>query len=133
MGRLRELAEEGLLGALCERNGVALLVIHGSAIEPREDVPARDLDFAFLGRARAGVDIVALNNDFIDATGFDRIDLMDLGTAGPVARARALAPGTVVLYEAEPGLYAREQIRAITEEMETRPLRRLDLELMAAA
>lgn len=56
---------------------------------------------------------------------------MDLGRAGPVARSRALAPGSEVLHEARKGIFAEAQIAAITEEMETRPMRRRDLELLA--
>ncbi|NDL57168.1 hypothetical protein [Phytoactinopolyspora mesophila] len=129
---LRQLAVAGDLAALCDRNDVALLVVHGSVVRNHLDTEPRDLDLAFLGRIGARADVVGLTNELIDAGRYGRIDLMDLDQAGPVARSRALAPDAIVLHEEQSGLFAQEQIRAITEEMETRPLRRLDLKLMAA-
>lgn len=75
--------------------------------------------------------MVDLVNDLLRLLHFDDVDLMDLGRAGPVPRARALAPDSLVLYESEPGVFATAQMAAITEAMETRDLRRRDLALMA--
>lgn len=126
------MAESGELGALCRRHGVGLLVAHGSAVRPQSGADPQDLDLAYRAQFHLSVDLVSLVNDLIDATGVEDIDVMDLASAGPVARARALSPSSVVLHEFEPGLFAEQQVYAITEEMETRPLRLLDLELMAA-
>lgn len=128
---LRSSATSGELGTLCDRHGVELLVVHGSVLQQEPLRPARDLDLAYRHRRDVARDPVALINDLLELLRFDDIDLMDLGRAGPVARARALAPGSVVLYEASRGIFAEAQIAAITEEMETRPMRRRDLELMA--
>ncbi|WP_166355618.1 hypothetical protein [Phytoactinopolyspora limicola] len=129
---LRQLAVAGDLATLCDRYEVALLVVHGSVVQSRLDVEPRDLDLAFRGRIGARGDRVGLTNELIDAGRYDQVDLMDLGQAGSVARSRALAPDAVVLHEERSGIFAQEQIRAITEQMETRPLRMLDLKLMAA-
>lgn len=129
--RLRELAASGQIAALCERHNVTLLVVHGSVLDAQPLRPARDLDLAFQVRRGVEYDTVALANDLIDAAGFEGLDIMDLLRANPVARARALGPGGLVLYEAESGLFARAQMAALTTAMETRRLRRLDLELLA--
>lgn len=128
---LRSLAASGELGMLCDRHGVELLVVHGSVLRPESLRPARDLDLAYRYERDAVQDPVVLINDLLELLRFDDIDLMDLGRAGPVARARALAPGSEVLYEARRSIFAEAQIAAITEEMETRPMRRRDLELLA--
>ncbi len=129
--RLRSMAATGELDALCERHGVELLVAHGSVLAAEPVRPARDLDLAFQFRHGIEPDVLALTNDLLQAARFDDVDLMDLQRAGPVARARALAPQSLPLYEASPGIFAEAQMAALTTEMETRRLRRLDLELMA--
>lgn len=129
--RLRELATTGQVATLCERHDITLLVVHGSALDTEPIRPARDLDIAFQGRPGADRDLVALTNDLMEAASFENLDIMNLLRADPVARARALAPGSLVLYEAEPGTFARAQMAALTTAMETRHLRRLDLELLA--
>lgn len=129
---LRQQARSGRLAALCNRHGVVLLVVHGSVTIADTLSEPGDLDVAFLGKRGHEVDVVALINDVIDVVRIDAVDVMNLDAAGPVARARALSPHSVVLFESENGLFAREQIRALTEAMETRPMRMFDLELMAA-
>ncbi|MPY77685.1 MAG: hypothetical protein GEV04_04160 [Actinophytocola sp.] len=129
--RLRELAARGQLSTLCERHDITLLVVHGSALDAEPLRPARDLDIAFQARHGAAYDVVALTNDLIEAAAFEAVDVMDLRRANSVARARALAPGSLVLHEAESGVFARAQMAALTTAMETRHLRRLDLELLA--
>ncbi|WP_236791195.1 hypothetical protein [Amycolatopsis sp. GM8] len=89
---LRAMAATGELAQLCARHGLDLLVVHGSAVDPEPLRPARDLDLAFRARPGAQSDVVALTNDLLDATRFDGVDLMDLGRAGPVARARPCRP-----------------------------------------
>lgn len=130
--RLQELAASGHLATLCERHDIRLLVIHGSVLDPEPLRHARDLDIAFQIQRGAEYDVITLTNDLMEAASFEAIDVMDLLRANPVARARALEPGSLVLYEAESGVFARAQMAALTTAMETRHLRRLDLELLAS-
>jgi hypothetical protein len=106
-----------------------LLTVFGSAVDERRLRPPRDLDVAV--RLSPEADIVAVVNGLVDLAGSADIDVMDLDRANVVGRARALGPGCVPLYEAEPGGFARSQMAALTEAMETAHLRRLDLELLA--
>lgn len=131
LDRLREIQETGELGGLCERQGIDLLVVHGSVLLQEPLRPADDLDIAYRHRPGADPDVLGLVNELMDVTGFDRIDPMDLRNAGVVAQARALGPRSLPLYEAAAGGFATAQMAALTTEMETRHLRRLDLELMA--
>lgn len=118
--------EDGELTSLCRAYGVELLVAFGSAT--RTDTTPRDLDVA-VRFSRPRPDLLG----FLDALGTlaetMALDLMDLGRAGPVARERALTNG-IPLVELVPGMFAREQMHAITERMDTDWLRRLELELM---
>ncbi|MGH3312452.1 MAG: hypothetical protein ACRDP3_18015 [Streptomyces sp.] len=121
--------ENGELHSLCRRYGAELVVAFGSAV--RTDATPRDLDIA-VAFHRHGPQPDVLG--FLDALGVlaetTTLDFMDLGRAGPVARERALVNG-LPLVELIPGVFAREQMHAITERMDTAWLRRLDLELMA--
>lgn len=76
-------------------------------------------------------DLIDVINALIDLTGTTDVDVMDLTAAGAVARARALGPGSEALYEAEAGAVALAQMAALTYAMETAPMRRRDLELLA--
>ena len=126
--RLRRLARSGELDALCERRGIVLLSVFGSATRP-EGQPA-DLDVAVAFDRAADPDLVGLTNELIEVTGVEALDLMDLRRAGHIARERALV-GAVGLFEAAPGGFARAQMAAATSRMDTDWLRRLDLKLMA--
>jgi predicted nucleotidyltransferase len=126
LDRLRLAADTGELDELCERHCVRVLSAFGSAV--RGDVEPRDLDVGVV--FRAGGDLLGLLEDLVVLTGTEHIDLADLGRAGPVLRERALV-GAVALYESEAGDYARAQMAAMLERMDTDWLRRLDLELMA--
>ncbi|MGH3327715.1 MAG: hypothetical protein ACRDPT_07990 [Streptomycetales bacterium] len=129
--RLLDAADSGELGTLGRARGVRLLVAFGSVSVTDPSARPRDLDIAVaFGQGTRG-DLLDLLADLVRASGAEDVDLMDLGRAGPVARERALV-GTVPLYEGEPGAFAKAQMAAILERMETEPLRRLDLELMAA-
>lgn len=125
---LRAAAADGRLDALCQRHGLRLLTAFGSATRDDVEVPG-DLDLAFAAVSGVEVDIVGLLGDLVEMTGCEVVDLMDLSRAGPVAKERALAGG-VPLYQRDPGDYARAQMAAILERMETAWLRRLDLEAM---
>ena len=128
LARLRAAAASGELDALCERHGVRVLTVFGSAArgEPR----ARDLDIGVFFEPEVQPDVLGLINDLIAMTGVDAIDLAHLNRGGPLIRDRALA-GAVALYERLPGQFFAAQTAAIGERIETDPLRRLDLELLA--
>ncbi|GAA1204752.1 nucleotidyltransferase domain-containing protein [Prauserella alba] len=132
LNRLRTMSADGSLATLCARHGVDLLVAHGSAVASQPLRAPHDLDLAYLTTRRERVDRLALTNALLDALRFDDLDLMDLNGAGAVAKARAMGPGKCeLLHEAAPSLFATTQVAALKMEMETRWLRRLDLELMA--
>ncbi|MBC7677486.1 MAG: hypothetical protein H7233_00610 [Pseudorhodobacter sp.] len=126
---LRVAADDGRLDALCERHGVRVLTVFGSAIRP--DGEPHDLDVAVLFAPTPAADLLALLDDLARLTGSDDLDVMVLDHAGPVARERALV-GCVALYESGPGVYARAQIAAVGERMDTAWLRDFDLETMRA-
>lgn len=75
-------------------------------------------------------DVLPFLGRLTELAGTSAIDLMDLSAAGPVAREQALVGG-VPLIEEGPGSFARAQLAAMLERMDTAWLRRLDLELMA--
>jgi predicted nucleotidyltransferase len=127
LSRLVAAATSGELRTACERHGVELLVAFGSAV--RRDGRAQDLDIA-VRLDPAETDVLALLDDLSTISLTSRIDLMNLAAAGPVARERALVGG-LVLFERSPGTFARAQIAAMMERMDTDWLRRLDLDLMA--
>lgn len=127
--RLREAAERGGLDELCERYDVRLLVAFGSTVH-ETDRPPEDLDIAVAFEPDRVSDPIGLIADLGAIAGTGDLDLMDLGGAGPVARERALV-ACVPLFERERGTFARLQMAAMLERMETAWLRRLDLEAMA--
>lgn len=126
--RLRGAAIDGRLAALAEVHGLSLVVLFGSASRGQPD--ARDLDIAVGSRARTGLDVVEVICALMDLVGSDRVDLLDLDRAGPVACQHALVPGDP-LYEYQPGEFARQQMRASGQRLGTEWMRRLDLALMA--
>ena len=89
------MAADGRLDALCERHGIAVLTVFGSAA--RDDSDPRDLDVAVLPRPGTVVEIMSLLAELQDAAGGD-IDLALLDTAGVVLRERALVRA-LPLYE----------------------------------
>ena len=127
--RLRDAAESGLLETFCVRHGVRVLTVFGSAA--RGDERARDLDVGVLKEREAAFDAVAAVGDLVELTGVDAIDLAHLNRGGPVLRERALV-GSVGLYESAPGALADAQAIAIGERIETDPMRRLNLRLLAS-
>lgn len=87
--------------------GLDLLILYGS--RARGDDHARsDWDFGYLGR---DLDPDALLAAIVEATGSDRVDLVDLGRAGGVLRFRAARDGCV-LYESRPGAGDRYRLEA---------------------
>ena len=126
LGHLRDAAADGSLDDVCARHGLRILAAFGSATR---EGPAADLDLAFAFEPSHTGDVLVLLADLVELTGTGAIDLMDLERAEPVARERALVGG-VPLYESEPGVFARAQMAAMLERMDTAWLRRLDLEAM---
>lgn len=125
--RLLALAETDGLDDLCERHGIAVLTVFGSAAQGHPE--PRDLDVGVLLRRGAKPQLLALIGDLQDAAETD-IDLVMLNDGGPVIRERALV-GAVALYEAAAGDWLRAATAAALERMDTAWLRRLDLELLA--
>lgn len=129
--QLSRMGETGALDSFCERHGLEVMVAFGSAANPQRLRPPEDLDLAVRFVGDGDGDLIALVNDLIDLLDLDAIDVLDLRRAGIVARAAAFKPPNCPLYEREPGLYADAQMAALTMELDTNWLRRLDLELMA--
>ncbi|MDQ2882032.1 MAG: nucleotidyltransferase domain-containing protein [Actinomycetota bacterium] len=126
--RLRSAAVDGRLEDLADLHALSLVVMFGSASRGQPD--ARDLDIAVGARARTGLDVLAVICALMDLVDSDRVDLLDLDRAGPVARQHALVPGEP-LYEYRSGEFARQQMRASGQRLGTEWMRRLDLALMA--
>lgn len=127
LARLEQAAASGALDDVARRHQLGVLTVFGSAA--RRDPTARDLDVA-VAFSPGAPDLLALLDELSALTGSDDVDLLDLGSAGPVARERALV-GCVALYESEHGLVARMRGDAIVQRMDTDWLRRLDLDLLA--
>ncbi len=127
--RLRDAAASGWLDAFCLRHGVRVLTVFGSA--GRGEERARDLDVGILTERGAAFDVVAAIEDLVELTGTDAVDVAHLNRGGPVLRERALV-GSVALYESAPGALADAQAIAIGERIETDPMRRLNLRLLAS-
>lgn len=109
---------------LCERFHVELLVLFGSAVSG--EAP-RDVDLAAGFVHGADKNVVAFVNALTELVPGDHIDLLDLNTAGPVARVEALTKGRV-LYEARPSIHAEREIAALGEYLDTAYLREMLLQ-----
>jgi predicted nucleotidyltransferase len=127
--RLQEAVTQGTLAALCHRHDLDLLVVFGSVLDAASD--PRDLDVAVrFGSGNDAHDTLKILDDLYRLTGSERIDLMVLGRAGPLARERALTTGEP-LFQRRPGDFANAQIAAIMERLDTDRFRAMDLELMS--
>ena len=124
LDQLRRDARSGRLARLCQETGIELLVAFGSATDPDWPLPPRDLDLA-VGLTGES-DLLQVLDALTTHLNFERIDVMDLGRAGGVARAQALRRGEL-LYELTPGNYAERQILAMVTQADTRWLRDLQL------
>jgi predicted nucleotidyltransferase len=130
LDRLLTAAERGEVDSLCERHGVQLLGVFGSAVRRRQGAEGpepHDLDVAvsFAGPAR----VLELLDDLVGLTDYDGIDLAVLDGANPVLRAEGLTG--IGLYERTAGAWATAQMAALAERRDTAHLRRLDLEALA--
>jgi hypothetical protein len=123
LAALRRHGADGSLDAFCAARGVRLLTVLGSVLDETEPAPA-DLDLAVLLDDDA--DLLAVLTDLIRLLRFDGIDLMDLRSAGLVAKAAALEGEP--LFEDAPGRYARLQMATLPLAAETAWIRRLQLE-----
>lgn len=119
--------DSGALAALCRAHDVDLMVLFGSAVAAPSE--ARDLDLGVAGSVGRRLDPIALLQALYEQTGFEGFDLLNLRTAGAVARERALVGGEV-LHQEQRGLFATMQIAAIMERLDTEHLRRVQLELL---
>lgn len=129
LDRLHAAASQGTLGRLCRRHGVRVLTVFGSVL--RADAAPRDLDVGVLFEPDRDGDLLAVVNALIELTDCETLDVMDVGRAGPVARARALV-GARPLYESEGGAYAQAQMGAALLEWDTAWMRELALDSLAS-
>ena len=127
LSRLRAAAADGRLDDLCQRHGIRVLTVFGSAVRPVGE--PRDLDVAVSFEPEVAGDVLAVLDVLCELTGSDDLDLMVLDRAGPVARERALVY-CLPLYESQPMAYATAQVAAMGERMDTEWLRALDLETL---
>jgi predicted nucleotidyltransferase len=128
--RLQEAARQGAVAELCRRHGLDLLVVFGSVLATGTD--PRDLDIAVrFGAGNEAPDTLKILDDLYRLMGSDRIDLMVLNRAAPLARERALTTGEP-LFQRKSGDFANAQIAAIMERLDTDRFRAMDLELMSS-
>lgn len=125
--RLREAHAE--VADTCRSKGVILLTAFGSAATGAKS--PRDLDLGVLfSRDLRSPDVLGLIDGLAQIAVSNDLDVMDLGRAGPVGRERALV-GAQVLFEATPGIHARETVAACLDRMDTQWLREAGLRAMA--
>lgn len=115
------------LAALCDAEGIELLVLFGSAAQ--QDREPSDVDLAIRFAPGVDGDLLSVLERLYGTTAYENFDLLDLRRAGPVARDRALSGGRL-LYQSTPGLYANAQIAAMMERLETARFRRDELDLL---
>ncbi len=119
------------IAPLAHRYGWRLVVLFGSAASGG---PARDLDLALLpavtpGLLEQGAWVAALEAALAPWS----VDLLLVGDwTSPVARFEVFRSGHC-LFEAEPGLYGREQDRAFFLYADSEPIRRQLREVLHAA
>lgn len=130
--RLHRAGADGTLARRCAELGVDLVTLHGSAAAGMDDPQDLDLGVLFATDALARRNLVEMVTVLAELAGTDLVDVMDVRRASPTARARAVAHASEVLFEARPGVATRQQMAALTLELELEPLRRAQLELLAS-
>ncbi len=128
LAALRDAATSGALDEFCVRHRIRVLTVFGSAA--REESGPRDLDVGALTEHDTPLDVVAAVTELTALAGFDGVDLVHLNRGGPLIRERALV-GSVDLYESEPAALANAQVAAMAERVETDPMRRMNLRMLA--
>jgi len=111
--------DDGRVRSMCERLGLDLLVLFGSALTT--DDPG-DVDLAVGYGPGVDHDLLAFLDAVHDLAPGDFVDVLDLDRAGPVARVQALIRGRV-LYERSPGTFTRREMFALGEYAETSHMR----------
>lgn len=124
----RLVTAEDELTALCQAEGIELLVLFGSAAH--QDADPSDVDLALRFAPGLEGDLLSVLERLYRLTGYEDFDLLDLRRAGPLARDRALSGGRL-LHQAAPGLFANAQIAAMMERLETAGFRRAELDLLS--
>jgi predicted nucleotidyltransferase len=117
------------LSDVLEANGVAAVLLHGSAARPAGQEP-RDLDIAVWCGGSGPGDLLQLLGALTDAADHE-LDLAVLDWA-PVPLVAAAVTG-VPLFERAPGTIAELQMRFIPQSLDTAWLRRLRLVQLAGS
>lgn len=126
LAALRAAADDGRLDVLCASLGVRVLTVFGSALD--DPVTAGDLDVAV--SLEDGADVLGVADALTGLVGSDLVDVLVLEGASPTARRNALS-GVLALHESEEGLFARTQVAAVGEFLDTAWMRRDALVRMA--
>lgn len=128
MARLIAAAESGELDDLARRFGIRVITVFGST--GRGEPDPQDLDIGVLFETRAPGDFLTLYGELANLTGTE-IDLGDINAGSPLFADRALGHA-IPVWECEPGAWIDATVAAALESMDTRWLRRVDLERRAA-
>lgn len=124
---LRERVADGSLASMCDRLGIDLLLLHGSAVD--DPAAAGDIDLAYLPTPGADVDHLQVVEELARLVPGDHLDVMPLHRADPVATYAALGLGDP-LVERRPDVFAEQQIRAFGEYRDTQKFRDMALRLV---
>ena len=109
---------DALAGLARATPGLDLLLLHGS--RARDGARAgSDWDFGYLGDSR--LDVFALLGGLVETLHDDRVDLVNLATAGGLLRYRAARDGEV-LFESRPGLGGQFRLDAVGFWCDAQPL-----------
>lgn len=116
---LNNAVADGSLERLCDRYGLDLVVLFGSAVD--SDDPG-DIDLALAFGKDSGKDFLATLTDLQALVPGDHLDVMNLDVAEPVARYEAMTHGQPLFARTGADFWER-QIFAINHYIETQPLR----------
>jgi predicted nucleotidyltransferase len=107
------------ISGMCQRHpGIQLTVVFGSRARG-DATAASDWDIAYLADERLDRD--HLLTDLVRTLDTDHVDLVDLARAGGLVRFRAARDG-VVVFESQPGAFARFWLEAVHFWCEAGPL-----------